>query len=118
MAIPCQGATITWGGNALQEVQEIEITQDRGLPQARDSTWTFSMGSVRLSGFSTAHLSEADYGDPRRLIVKLPRTATSSSTITLLDRDAIFRDRVVVATANDAVRLDHVFTLMDTVNGS
>lgn len=115
MAIPCQGFTITWGGSALQEVQELNITQERGLPLQRDGTWTLNLGTVRLAGFSTAHLAESEYGRRKRLTVVCPRTATASATVTLFDRDCIFQDRVVVAEANNAVRFDHVFRIMDTV---
>jgi hypothetical protein len=115
MAIPCQGFTITWGGNALAEMRELTVNQERGLPLQRDGTWTLNLGTIRIAGFSTANLAEVEYGRRRRLIVICPRTATSSSTITLFDRDAIFQDRVVTAEANEVVRFDHVFRIMDTV---
>lgn len=115
MPIPCQGFTITWGGAALAEMRELNINQDRGLPLQRDGTWTLNLGTVRIAGFSTANLAESEYGRRKRLTVICPRTATSSSTVTLFDRDAIFQDRVVTAEANNVVRFDHVFRIMDTV---
>ena len=115
MAIPCQGFTITWGTAALAEVQELNVNQERGLPLQRDGTWTLNLGTVRLAGFSTAHLAESEYGRRKQLTIRCPPTATGGSAITLFDRDCIFQDRVVTAEANNAVRFDHVFRVMDTV---
>lgn len=114
MAIPCQGFTITWGGSALLEVRELSVNQERGLPLQRDGTWTLNLGTVRLAGFSTAHLAESEYGSRRQLTIRCP-PSTSGGSVTLFDRDCIFQDRVVTAEANDAVRFDHVFRIMDTV---
>lgn len=118
MAIPCQGFTITWGTSALAEMRELTISQERGLPLQRDGTWTLNLGTVRIAGFSPANLDESEYGQRRRLIVQCPATATGGSTITIFDRDAIFQDRVVTAEANQVVRFDHVFRIMDTVGAN
>jgi hypothetical protein len=116
MAIPAQGFTITWGGAALEEVAEISIDQERGLPLERKGTWTLSLGTVRIAGFSTAHLPEDEYGR-RKLLVFEGRTATSLSAplIKWFNRDCIFQDRRIAVVANDVVRFDHVFRIMDTV---
>ena len=117
MAIPCQGFTFTWGGVALQEVRELSIAQERGLPLQRDGTWTLNLGTVNVAGFSTAALPESDYGTRKRLTITCPPT-TAGGSLTLFDRDCIFQDRVVTAEANDAVRFDHVFRIMDTVGAA
>jgi hypothetical protein len=114
MAIPAQGFTITWGGAALEEVAEISIDQERGLPLQRDGTWTLNLGTVRIAGFSTANLPESEYGR-RKVLIFEGRTATSGAVIKWFDRDCILQDRRISATANDVVRFDHTFRIMDTV---
>jgi hypothetical protein len=114
MAIPAQGMTITWGGSALQEVSEISIDQERGLPLQRNGTWTLNLGTVRIAGFSTANLPEGEYGR-RKTLVFQGRTASTGSVVSWFNRDCILQDRRVSATANDVVRFDHVFRIMDTV---
>jgi hypothetical protein len=115
MAIPAQGFTITWGGAALEEVAEISIDQERGLPLQRDGTWTLNLGTVRIAGFSTENLPESEYGR-RKVLIFEGRTATSGAVIKWFERDCILQDRRIAATANDVVRFDHVFRIMDTVN--
>lgn len=120
MPIPCHGFTFTWGGAQLQEVRELSIAQERGLPLQRNGTWTLTLGTVNIAGFSTAALPESDYGTRKRLTITCPvGTATTlGPTQTLFDRDCIFQDRVVTAEVNDAVRFDHVFRIMDTVGAA
>ena len=115
MPIPAAGFTITWGGSALNECREVELNQERGLPLQRDGTWTLNLGTVRIAGFSTASLPESEYGRRKRLIVTSP-AGTSGGSLALFSRDCIFQDRRVSVTTNDAVRFDHVFRIMDTVN--
>jgi len=115
MAIPCQGFTFTWGGLPLAEVQEMEVDFARGLPTARTAQWSASPGEVRLLSFSAANLSSSEYGKRKRLQI-IAATNTTGGTLTLLDSDAIYRDAVFTATANDAVRFAHVFSIQDTLN--
>jgi hypothetical protein len=117
MAIPAQGFTVSWGGAALLEVQEISIDQERGLPLQRNGTWTLNLGTVRIAGFSTAHLAESEYGR-RKVLLLEGLTATSGSVVKFFERDCILQDRRIVAAANDVVRFDHVFRIMDTVNAN
>jgi hypothetical protein len=114
MAIPAQGFTITWGGAALQEVAEISIDQERGLPLQRNGTWTLNLGTVRIAGFSTANLAESEYGR-RKVLIFEGLTASSGSVVQWFNRDCILQDRRISAQANDVVRFDHVFRIMDTV---
>lgn len=114
MAIPAQGLTVSWGGMALLEVQEISIDQERGLPLQRNGTWTLNLGTVRIAGFSTAGLPESEYGR-RKVLVLEGRTATSGNAIKFFERDCILQDRRIAAVANDVLRFDHVFRVMDTV---
>jgi hypothetical protein len=114
MAIPAQGFTIKWGTDTLEEVAEISIDQERGLPLERSGTWTLNLGTVRIAGFSTANLPESEYGR-RKVLIFEGRTATSGAVVKWFDRDCILQDRRISATANDVVRFDHVFRIMDTV---
>ena len=116
MAHPAQGMTFTWGGNALAEVSEFEVAQDRGPGQSRDGTWTLNLGTVRIAGFSTANIPETDYSKRRRLIITMPATTTPGSArkLTFFDSDCLYVDRTVSATANDVVRFDFTFRVMDS----
>jgi len=106
MAIPAQGITITWGMATLGEIREIEIDQERGLPAAREDAWTLARGTVRLSGFSAASVPESDYGRSRTL-------AIAASTGPLFSGRCVYLDRTLRLEANDAVRFDHVFRIID-----
>jgi hypothetical protein len=112
MAIPAQGMTITWGGSALQEVSEISIDQERGLPLARAGAWTLDLGTIRIASFSTASLPVSDYGVIRTLSVTCP-PSTSGGSLTLFSGPALLQNRRVSVAANDAVRFDHLFKIMD-----
>jgi hypothetical protein len=115
MAIPCQGFTLTWGGQTLQEVQSLEIDAQRGLPIGRTVTWTPNFGTLRIAAFATAHLPESEYGRRKRLTFS-GRTATGGSAVTFFDRDCIYEDARIEATANDAIRFAFTFRIQDTVN--
>ena len=116
MAIPCQGFTITWGGQTLQEVQSFELDAQRGLPLGRVTTWTPSLGTLRIAAFATAHLPESEYGRRNRLTFT-GRTSVSvtAPAVTFFDRDCIYEDARIEATANDAVRFAFTFRVQDTV---
>jgi hypothetical protein len=115
MAIPCQGFTITWGGQSLQEVQSLELDAQRGLPLGRVTTWTPSLGTLRIAAFATAHLPESEYGRRKRLTFS-GRTATTGPVFTWFDRDCIYEDARIEANANDAVRFAFTFRVQDTLN--
>ena len=114
MPIPCQGFTITWASQPLQEVQALEIDAQRGLPIGRVTNWTPNFGTVRLSGFSTAYLPESEYGRRRRLQVIGP-AAIGGAAVTFFDRDCIYENLTVEAVANNVVRLAFTFRIQDTV---
>ena len=119
MAIAAQGMTVTWGGAALAEVREVSIDQDRGGPLQRDGTWTLQLGTVSVTGFSTANLAESEYGMRKQLVfIGRIGTATNPPAVTLFSRDCILQDRRIAATVNDAVRFDHIFRIMDTVGAA
>jgi hypothetical protein len=114
MPIPCQGFTLTWGGQTLQEVQSLEIDLFQGeLPQARTVVWTPNIGDVRLLGFSVANLAASDYGRRKRLTITAP--LNPSGSVTLFDGDCIYSGYRVDSTANDAVRFAFTFRIQDTV---
>ena len=115
MPIPCQGFTVQWGTAPLQEVQTLEYDAPRGLPVGRVTTWTPSLGTLRLSGFSTAFLPESEYGRRKQLTFQ-GRTATSGEVIKWFDRDCVFTDTAIEATANGAVRFAFTFRVQDTVD--
>jgi len=114
MAIPCQGFTITWGGQSLQEVQSLELDQARGLPLGRVTTWTPTLGTLRIAAFATAHLPESEYGSRKRLTFS-GRTAVGGDVVTFFDRDCIYEDARIEAVANAVVRLAFTFRVQDTV---
>jgi hypothetical protein len=116
MAHPAQGMTFTWGGNTLQEVSEFEVSQARGPGQSRDGTWTLNLGTVKIVGFSTVNIPETDYSKRRRLIVTMPASSTPGSArkITFFDSDCLYVDRTIKATANDVLRFDFTFRVMDS----
>ena len=114
MAIPCQGFTITWGGQSLQEVQAFDLDAARGLPLGRVTTWTPSLGTLRLAGFSTAHLPVSEYGRRKRLTFS-GRTASAGTLVTFFDADCIYEDARIEAVANEVVRLAFTFRVQDTV---
>jgi hypothetical protein len=119
MAIPCQGFTITWGGQPLQEVQSLELDAQRGLPLGRVTTWTPSLGTLRIAAFSTAHLPESEYGRRKRLtltgLTSTVFTASPGPVVTFFDHDCIYEDARIEAVANEVVRLAFTFRVQDTV---
>jgi hypothetical protein len=106
MAIPAQGFTFLWAGNALAEVAEFEVDLTRPLPIGRTAIWTPQQGEIRLTMFSLQGIGD-DYG--RRRILKI-----SNAAGTLFERDCILRDSVARAIANDVVRFVITFTVMET----
>lgn len=114
MPIPCQGMTITWGGQQLQEVQSLDINLSRGLPVGRITTWTPSWGTVQIAGFSTASLPEESYGSRRLLQFIAVTAAGAGSPVTLFSRDCIYEGARSQALANDAARFAFTFTIQDT----
>lgn len=115
MAIPVQGFTVSWGTAVLQEVQTFDVNRERGLPVGRVETWTPTLGTIELSSFSTAHLSESEYGRRKRLKLE-GRTATSGAVFTFFDRDCILENARTQVLTNDAVRLAFTFRIQDTVD--
>jgi hypothetical protein len=113
MAIPAQGFTFTWGGTPLLEVQELEVDLQRGLPLGRITTFTPTLGEVRLLAFSSSGLPTSEYGRRKRLTIQCP--IPSGGSITICDVDCIYQDANYAAVANGAVRFVHVFKIMDTV---
>jgi hypothetical protein len=118
VAIPCQGFTLTWGGQTLSEVQALEADIYGGeLPRGRTTTWTPNMGTVRLLGFAATNLTTAEYGKRKRLtILARTSTATNASVTTLFDSDCIYSGVRIDAAANSAVRLAFTFRIQDTLD--
>jgi hypothetical protein len=116
MPIPCQGFTLTWGGQTLQEIQAAEVDLFQGeLPQGRTVIWTPNIGDVRLLGFSGANLSTAEYGKRKTLKIDSP-AGTAGGSLTLLEVDCIYSGYRVDSLVNDAVRFAYTFRVQDTVN--
>jgi hypothetical protein len=115
MPIPCQGFTLTWGGQPLQEVQSLEIDLFRGdLPQGRTVIWSPNLGDVRLLGFSRVNLAPAEYGKRRTLKIDSP-AGTAGGSLTLLEADCIYSGYRVDSLVNEAVRFAFTFRVMDTL---
>lgn len=62
MAIACAGVSATWNGVSFGEVTKIDITRGGSLPEARGSRWAVDAGTIEISSFSTAQLTEPQYG--------------------------------------------------------
>jgi hypothetical protein len=115
MPIPCQGFTLTWGGQTLQEVQSLEIDLFQAeLPQGRTVIWTPNIGDVRLLGFSAANLSTAEYGKRKTLKIDSP-AGTAGGSLTLLEVDCIYSGYRVDSLVNEAVRFAYTFRVQDTL---
>jgi hypothetical protein len=115
MPIPCQGFTLTWGGQTLAEVQAVEIDVFRGeLPQGRTVIWTPEVGDVRLLGFSAVSLTAAEYGKRKTLKIDSP-AGTAGGSLTLLEADCIYNGYRVDSVVNDAVRFAFTFRVQDTL---
>jgi hypothetical protein len=115
MAIPCQGFTITWGGQPLQEVQSLELDAQRGLPLGRTVTWTPNLGTLRIAAFADDHLPDSEYGRRKRLKFQ-GRTASAGTLVTFFDRDCIYEDTRIEAITNEVVRFAFTFRVQDTVD--
>lgn len=62
MATYCEGVTVTWSGVSLGEVTKIDITRGGELPLGRGSRFALDAGTIEISSFSTAQLTEPQYG--------------------------------------------------------
>jgi hypothetical protein len=108
MAIPAQGFTVTFDGQNLGEVREIDIDNDRGQPLQRFGTWTLERGTVRVAAFSSAAVPENRYGLRKALSVTAP-----SPVGVLFDEWCVYEKRKIIIEANDAVRFDYTFRIID-----
>jgi hypothetical protein len=118
MPIPCQGFTLTWGGQTLAEVQAIEIDLFRGeLPLGRTVAWTPNIGDVRVLGFSRANLPASEYGKRKTLRIDSP-AGTAGGSLTLLEADCIYSGYRVDSLVNEAVQLAFTFRVQDTLGAS
>jgi hypothetical protein len=111
MAIPAQGFTITFNSVSLAEVSEIQIDQPRGQPLQRFGTWTLNRGTIRVSAFSSAAVPESLYSLRRTLAITAPVTTAGGGLI--FSGPCAYEDRQVRASANDAIRFDFTFRILD-----
>jgi len=107
MAIAAQGFTVTFGGTSLGEVREIEIDNDRGQPLERFGSWTLERGTVRVAAFSAAAVPESSYSLRRMLVVTAPVVGQ------IFSEPCVYEKRNIVIEANDAVRFDFTFRIID-----
>jgi hypothetical protein len=107
MAIAAQGFTVTFDSVSLGEVREIEIDNDRGPPLQRLGTWTLKRGTVRIAAFSAAAVPETIYGLRKTL------TITAPGNVQIFSGPAVYENRQIRIQANDAVRFDFTFRLID-----
>lgn len=120
MAIRVSGVSVTWGGAALSKVFDATLNLQRGAPVARAARWTLDLGEVTLSAYTREALPDSDYGQRRRLTVTAQNdqgTATSS-TFTVFDADCVYLGPEIRAEVNNVWRFDHLFKVMDTVDGA
>lgn len=128
MAIPCQSLTFTWGGVALQEVQELEISQavetlaNEGIGRNAAFGYLRLTGQMTLTGRSMYGLKPIDIGRAKRMVITVPApgvvinlgppTGTVPAKLVLWAGVAKYDGQVVGATANGAVQFAHRFTLL------
>lgn len=118
MAIPAQGATVSFGGVSLVEPSLVEIEETFSEDVSRDGSWAANRGSVSISAYGQWSGS-VSLGQRRQLIVQLPSAvAPGSPAVTLLEWDAIYTERKPSVEANDVVRFDYTFTIADTEDAS
>lgn len=74
MATYSTGITATWGGVAFSEIYDLSVSrygnirQDRTL-NASSQGWSDSAGTVSLSTYGTANMSDVEYGTRKQLSV-------------------------------------------------
>lgn len=114
MAIPAQGATVSFGGVSLVEPSLVEIEETFSEDVSRDGSWAANRGSVSISAYGQWDGS-VSLGQRQQLIVQLPSAvAPGSPAVTLLEWDAIYTERKPSVEANDVVRFDYTFRITDT----
>jgi hypothetical protein len=107
MAIAAQGFTVTFNSVNLGEVREIEIDNDRGQPLQRFGTWTLERGTVRIAAFSSAAVPESLYSLRKTLVVTAPVVGQ------IFSEPCVYEKRNITIEANDAVRFDFTFRIID-----
>lgn len=112
MAIPAQGFTVTWSGDTLQEIAEVSVDRELELIAARGGYLSLERGTVRVSSFSDANLSVSEYGRVSTLVIKHP-PVTGTVAVTLFDGQVLLDKRRVSVTANDVVRFDIQFKILN-----
>lgn len=110
MAIAAEGFTLTFNSVPLSEVREFEVNAERGQPLERFGTWSLQRGTVRLAAFTTAAVPESLYGLRKTLTITAPG---SPSDVVIFSEPCVYEDRRIAATANDVVRFDYVFRIVD-----
>jgi hypothetical protein len=112
MAIAAQGFTVTFNSVNLGEVREIEIDNDRGQPLQRFGTWTLERGTVRIAAFSSAAVPENLYSLRKTLVVTAPGN-TATGPVQIFSEPCVYEKRNITIEANDAVRFDFTFRIID-----
>lgn len=117
MAIPCQGFTFSFGGNALAEVQTLEMDvrlTDGGAVRGRSGLWSGDgSGEVRLASFSPAAMSRSVYGTYGRLLITAP---APTGTLTVFDGICLYKGMAVRAATNDAILFAYSFSVYSVSN--
>jgi hypothetical protein len=70
MANVCTGISVTWSGQTLGEVTEIDTRVGGSLPLARASTWSLDAGTISLKCLSTAAIAVSEYGKKATLSIQ------------------------------------------------
>jgi hypothetical protein len=107
MAIPAQGFTLTFNSVPLAEVREFEIDNERGQPLQRFGTWTLERGTVRVAAFSSAAVPENLYSLRKTLTITAPGAGQ------IFSEPCVYESRQIRAEANDAIRFDFTFKIID-----
>lgn len=135
MAIRVSGVLIAWGTTAPTadsstatiaslglELEAYEATLDlqRGQPQARDKNWTMEMGTITILSYKRDTLRESEYGKRRKLTIVAHEDTGVATTnrFQIFSADCVYLGAQVSATVNNVWKFDHVFKVMDTVDGT
>lgn len=116
-----QTSTVTIASLGLDlEVYEASLDLQREQPQARTDKWTMDLGTITLSSYKRDALLESEYGQ-RKLLTIVAHSDTGMATtsrFTIFSADCVYLGSQVGATVNNVWKFDHLFKVMDTVDGT
>jgi hypothetical protein len=116
-----QTTTVTIASLGLDlEVYEASLDLQRDQPQARTDKWTMDLGTITLSSYKRSQLLDSEYGQKKMLTIVAHEDTGSATTnrFTIFSADCVYLGAQIGATVNNVWKFDHVFKVMDTVEGT